>query len=173
MRRFISLLLVVSVLFLSVPLTAKERKGADLIIHKKDGSQVRGELIAVKQSSLLLMERDSGADVTIDIGNIGIITIVKKSKLLEGAGLGLLIGGSIGAGIGALSKRGSLHEDYGRLFVVALIAGLVAVPGLVIGAIAGLTAGIDKTIQFTGKSNSEVQKILDNLRKKARIRNSQ
>ena len=100
------------------------------------------------------------------------ITIEKRSKVLAGAGLGLLIGGSIGAGIGALSESGSLHEDYGRLFVVALVAGLIAVPGLVIGAIAGLIAGTDKTIQFEGKSDSEIQEILEKLRKQARVKNA-
>ena len=68
MKKFVTLFLAFSILMLSVPLTAKERKGADLLIQKKDGAQVRGELIAMKENSLLLMERDSGADVTVDNG---------------------------------------------------------------------------------------------------------
>ncbi len=67
MKKFISLFLVFSILTLSIPLTAKERKGADLIIQKIDGQQVRGEFIAVKENSLLLLDRDTGADVTVDI----------------------------------------------------------------------------------------------------------
>ena len=50
MRKTISLFLMFSVLSLSVPLTAKERKGADLIVQKTGGQQVRGELIAVKEN---------------------------------------------------------------------------------------------------------------------------
>ena len=73
MKRFIALFLVFSVLALSVPLAAKERKGADLIIQRTDGTQVRGELIAVKASSLLLLDRDTGSDVSVDIGDIGVI----------------------------------------------------------------------------------------------------
>ena len=67
MKKFISLFLMFSILTLSIPLTAKERKGADLIIQKIDGQQVRGEFIAVKENSLLLLDRDTGADVTVDI----------------------------------------------------------------------------------------------------------
>ena len=60
MKKSISLFLMFSILSLSVNMFAKERKGADLIIQKVDGQQVRGELIAVKQTSLLLLERESG-----------------------------------------------------------------------------------------------------------------
>jgi hypothetical protein len=76
MKKFISLFLVVSILLLSMPLKAKERKGADLIIQKTDGTQVRSELIAVKENSLLLLERDSGAHVSKVIwrDNIGVVS---------------------------------------------------------------------------------------------------
>jgi hypothetical protein len=39
---------------------AEEKRGATLIIQKKDGQQVKGELIAVKENSLLLKEAESG-----------------------------------------------------------------------------------------------------------------
>jgi hypothetical protein len=45
MRKFTALILVFSVLLLSGNLFAKERKGADLYIQKKDGQYERGELI--------------------------------------------------------------------------------------------------------------------------------
>jgi len=70
MRKFIALFMVFSILSLSGNLIAKERRGAELMVDKKDGQQVRGELIAVKQDSLLLLERESGADVSVDIEEI-------------------------------------------------------------------------------------------------------
>ncbi len=164
MKRFISLFLVVSVLALSIPLTAKERKGADLLIQKTDGTQVRGELIAVKENSLLLLDRDTGADVTVDVGDIRVITIVKKSKALLGAGIGLLIGCGLGVVIGQQS------DEYWMTFAVGVGFG---VPAILIGILVGSLAGKDKTIQFEGKSDSEIQEILEKLRKKARIKNSQ
>ena len=65
-----------SILILSMPLKAKERKGADLIIQRTDGTQVRGELIAVKEKSLLLLERDS-------ISEIGSISLLQSNAILQ------------------------------------------------------------------------------------------
>jgi hypothetical protein len=168
MKRFISLLLVFSVLALSVPITAKEKKGADLIIQRTDGTHVRGELIAVKENSLLLLERESGADLIVDMGEIVLITIMRKSKALLGAGIGALIGGGGGvifAGKGDLSDR--IGWNRGPFFAVC--AGV----GLLIGGIVGAVSGIDKKVKFEGKSDAEIQEILEKLRKKARICNSQ
>lgn len=61
-RKFISLFLVFSILMLSVNLYAKERRGAKLIVIKKDGGQIEGELITVKPNSLQLLEH-YGVDV--------------------------------------------------------------------------------------------------------------
>jgi len=48
MKKFLALFLIFSLIILSVNLYAKERRGAKLLITKKDGQQIRGELIAVK-----------------------------------------------------------------------------------------------------------------------------
>ncbi len=158
MKKFISLFLVFSILALSMPLIAKERKGADLIIQETDGTQVRGELIAVKQTSLLLLERDFGADVTVDVGDIRIIRIVKKGALY-----GLLVG--VGSGVLAGISSEINEEDP---FLVAFL-----VYGILIGIPVALIVGKDKTIQIEGMTDSEIKEILEKLRKKARIRNSQ
>jgi hypothetical protein len=171
MKKSVSLLLVFSILALSVPLTAKERKGADLIVQRADGTYVRGELIAVKQSSLLLMEMDSGADVNADIDDIRVITILKKSKLLQGAVLGLLIGGGGGAG-GAAIFAGEWEDGFNYPAMIG-VGVLGAALGLLIGGYIGAASGKVKTIQIEGMSDSEIQEILEKLRKKARIRNSQ
>ena len=44
---------------------------------------------------------------------------------------------------------------------------------LVIGGTVGTVVGIDKIIHIEGKSDSEIQEILEKLRKKARVRNAQ
>lgn len=173
MRKTISLFLVFSLLTSSIPLTAKEKKGADLIVQKTDGAQVRGELIAVKESSLLLMERDSGVDVSVDIKELGVITIAKKSKLLRGAGLGFLIG----AGTGAIYMAVATNVNDSRFGWMGLSAAVVgsagALLGLLIVVISGTASKTTKTIQIEGKSDSEIQEILERLRKKARIKNAQ
>ena len=184
MKKFVSLFLVFSILALSGNLFAK-KKGADLIIQKTVGYPVKGELIAVKENSLLLLDRDSGADVTVDVGDINVITHVRKSKLFQGAGMGLLFGGGIGAAGGFLTVIFSEYDDFfiqfplfggekeKSIFETAIIFGaIMGGIGALIGGIAGAAAGTDKTIQIEGKSDSEIQEILKKLRKKARIRNS-
>ena len=172
MKKVISLLLMLSILLLSGNMFAQKRKGADLIIQKIDGSQIRGELIAAKNNSLLLMERDSGADVTVDIKDVRVISIGKKSKLLIGAGIGFLAGAIVGGLYGGVAQPLSYESFY--YFVQGLYFGVIGslVCGI-IGGIIGAALGKDETIRFEGKSNSEIQEILEKLRKKARVENYQ
>jgi hypothetical protein len=163
-NKYISLFLIISLLLLHGNLFAKERKGAELIIQKTDRQKVRGELIAVKEKSLLLLERESGVDVTVDIGEIKEINIIKKSRALEG----FLIGGMVGAMVGALSysePEGFTFLHFSQGVHLAFGAILLGLPGLFIGAV----FGTDKEIQIEGKPEAEIQKILKDLRKKARI----
>lgn len=69
MRRCTALFLVFSVLALSGSLFAKEKRGVGLVVQKKDGSQVSGELITVKEDSHLLLN-SKGADVSVNVGDI-------------------------------------------------------------------------------------------------------
>jgi hypothetical protein len=170
-KKFISSFLIFSLVMLSGNLYAKERRGAKLVITKKDGQQIRGELITVKPNSLLLLDAEE-KDVSIDIRDIKVIRIVKKSKVLKGIGLGLLIGGGTGALIGF---SGGVDSD---VFLAststaaekALLGGIAfGALGLLIGGIVGLASKGEKTIQIENMTDSEIQKTLDKLRKKARI----
>jgi len=170
MRKLISLFLVFSIICLYGNLYAKERRGADLVIQKSDGQQIKGELIAVKESSLLLLEHDSGADATCVVGEIKTTTIVKKSKRGKGAlyGFGL---GAIGGGLagGLLVEPEESTRVNNALFGVIFLGAIGALTGLIVGGFLGK----DKTIQIEGKSEAEIKRILDDLRKKARIPNFQ
>jgi len=158
-QKFIALFLVFSLLALSGNLFAKERRGAKLIIAKKDAQKVEGELITVKPNSLLLLNTE-GKDVSIDVADIKVIRIVKKSKVLQGIGLGLLVGGGTGALMGA-------GRDYGGALMGGIFLGAI---GLLVGGTLGFASGIDNTIQIEGMSELEIKEILKKLRKKARIR---
>ncbi|MGB6867658.1 MAG: hypothetical protein WBE11_18395 [Candidatus Aminicenantaceae bacterium] len=143
-----------------------QKPGAKVIIQKIDGLQVRGELIAVKQNSLLLKQSESGADVTVVIRDIVVIKIVKKSKALLGAGIGFLISSSslwILAYSGDTILGSAGFED---AIKYSLIYGI---PGALLGGGVGAKIGTDKTIKFEGKSEAEIKNILENLRKKARV----
>ena len=158
-KKFIALFLAFSLMMLSVNLYAKERRGAKLLITKKDGQQIQGELITVKPNSLLLLDTE-GKDVSVGIADIKVIRVMKKSKgartgFLIGVGLALIVGvGEIGA------------EVHG--FIPSFIDGLIffALPGALIGS----AAGKDKTIHFEGMTDLEIKEAMDYLRKKARIR---
>jgi hypothetical protein len=89
MKKFISIILVFSLLILSGNLYAKGRRGTNLIITKKNGSIVKGELIAVKENSLLLKESKSAMDRTVEVSDIAIIK--KRTKI------GAYVGGFLGA----------------------------------------------------------------------------
>ncbi len=179
MRKFISLFLVFSLVMLSMHLYAKERRGATLIIQRKSDqvketglegtpwetsviTGIKGELITVKPNSLLLLNTE-GKDVSVDIREIKVIKIVKKSKLLLGAGIGLVVFGACGALRGSAS-----HPDDSAYMLWGGILGGGA--GLLVGALIGAVAGTDKTIQIEGMSDLEIREALDKLRKKARIR---
>ncbi|KPK78725.1 MAG: hypothetical protein AMJ89_00540 [candidate division Zixibacteria bacterium SM23_73] len=172
-KKFVSLFLVFSLLALSGNLIAKERRGAKLVIQKKDGQEVSGELIAVKKNSLIMLV--SGADASIDIQDIAVIKIVKKSKLWKGAGLGLLLGGLGGAMFADATtdpeERGDFFNPPPRRVINRksdYITGC-AISLAIIGGIAGLLDGKDKINQIEGKSDLEVKKALEKLRPKARI----
>ena len=172
-KKFISLFLVFSLVTIncaSLRTTGgkKEKHGAKLIITKKNGYQTEGELIAVKPNSLLLLSI-TGRDVSVEIEEIKIIRIEKKSKMLLGVGLGAAIcivgGGLLGIVLPGEPPVGDSGLEFG-LMMGACFSPIAAIVGGTIGGI----VGIDKTIYFEGMSDSEVSEALDKLRKKARIR---
>jgi hypothetical protein len=68
------------------------KKGAFLVIQKRNGEQIIGELIAVKKSGLLL--NISGMDGEVEINDIRQIKIEKKSQAGRGAINGLIVAGA-------------------------------------------------------------------------------
>jgi hypothetical protein len=186
MKKYISLLLVFSILVFSGNLFTKEKRGANIAIYKirideeklkMKGTpwetvipDIKGELIAVKQNSLLLMERESGIDITVNISEIKVIKIKKKSA----AGWGFIFGFAVGGG-GTLVSETSGDFELADSFMGKL--GVVALMGVITGGVVALISEIivpkDETVQFEGKADSEIQEILEKLCKKARIKNAQ
>jgi uncharacterized MnhB-related membrane protein len=174
MKKFTALLLIFSLIMLSGNLYAKKR-GAKLIITKKNGYQTEGELITVKPNSLLLLSI-TGRDVSVDIADIKVIRIVKQSKALTGHEKGSLYGLLLGGGLGAVAVVSAItgsNEDVAlgdAILGTALYVGIAGAVGYFIGGIIGAIVGSDKTIQIEGMTESEIKEALEKLRKKARIR---
>jgi len=158
----------IALLLLSLPavLSARERRGANLVITLKDGQQIEGELISVKTGSLLLLNL-AGKDESIDVAGIREIKVAKKSRALNGAAYGFLAG-AVGGIAFAAALRGA-DED-----ILPIIYPLGAVAGGTAGGLIGLGIGAlvrkYKTIQLEGKSESDRAIALDRLRRYARIR---
>ena len=146
----------------------RKKHGANLVMLKKDGQAIKGELIAVKQNSLLLLDKESGADVSVAINDIKVIKIMKVSKVWEGARIGGFIGAAAGALLFLASKDAEVTlAPFAVLSSQPILGGVI---GVIVGGGIVAAAGTDKTIQIEEMSNFEINAVLEELRKKARIR---
>lgn len=163
---FVLLMLVFSLVALSGNSTAqatlggKVRKGAKLSIQKNDGQLATGELITVKKDSLLLLDSETNEDITVQIANVKVITIVKKSRGFQFGVLAFLAGFTVEAATSGAIKKATDNSQKYWLTGTLCGAGGVAV---------GMLARINKKIQIQGKSDMEIQKTLEKLNKKARV----
>ena len=128
-KKAAALFLVLCLVALSGRLIAGERRGADLLITKKDGREVLSELVAVKQESILVLSV-SGADEAINVSDIRSVEIMKHSRMLEGVVCGILVCGMAGLAIGSANDPpGFMH-------------GVKSAEGAGIGALAGVPVGL-------------------------------
>ena len=167
-KKFIALVLILSLVMLYANLYAKERRGAKLIVTKKDGQQVQGELITVKPNSLLLLDAE-GKDVSVDIEDIKVIRVVKKSQVGKGVLTGTLIGAGLGVLLGGMLGLKFKGDDRDILLAMAFFGAIGVAQGVLVGGIIGAVSKGSKTIQIEGMSDLEISEALDKLRKKARI----
>lgn len=151
-------LVVFSLPTCSSSLIAQEKRGAELVLQKKDGQQIEGELIAVKQHSLLLLV--SGVDASVDIQDVKVIRIVKRSGFVPGLLAGIAAG--------ALCANSWEHANNGWGFSYFIYIPL----GALIGGGIGAAIGTDKSI-IIGTDDVQNKAILEELRHQARIRNAQ
>jgi len=168
----VAVLLAFSFFIFSRDLAARERRGAEIVIQKQAGSKIRGELIAVKPNSLLLLDSISGVDLSVDIGDIVFVKVIKKSRAGKGALFGLLAGTGAGVVSATTIQGGQEGDPWGKfwsdLFRASAIV-LFIVAGTLVGLAVGAVMGIDQTIKFEGKSPQEIKGALAKLRAQARI----
>jgi hypothetical protein len=170
MKKIVVLFLLCCLIATSPNLLAKKKRGVDLIILKKDGQEISGELISIKRNSFLLLKiKDTGRDSTIDLEDIRTITIVKKSAALYGVLSGFLVGSVGGSLIVHYQHRGSNREK-GRDTLIA--GGVFGLLGAVSGAVIGGIRGKDKTILVEGMSSGEKKEFLEKLSSQARVPDS-
>jgi len=159
--KLISSALIISFLVLPAGLSAKERRGASIVVTRLDGSQVSGELIAVKRDSLILLN-NVGRDESIDLAGIKTVRVIKKSR----AGLLSGIGGAAGAAVGATVGAYAFSDDEPSSVRNGLVFGaLGALSGLLVGSV----LGIDWSFTFAGKPATVVNEYWVKLRTYARV----
>jgi hypothetical protein len=163
---------VLTLLMLVLPgaLSARERRGGKLVVVQKDGQTVKGELIAVKSDSLLLLT-PAGMDESVDIAGIREIKVVKKSRVLKGALYGFLVGAVVGSVIYSVATAGLDNEDRADYDPAFMWPTLFGAAGGLVGLVPGALAGLDKTFRLEGMSESALKNVLADLRTKARIPN--
>jgi hypothetical protein len=175
-KTILSIFLFLSLLLTSSEMIANERRGAQLKIFKTDGEYITGELIAVKSSSLLLMDSTSSADVSVSFETVESVEVVRKPRIILGAGLGLAIGAGIGVLTGFLFGSDEPEEsgepgDYKtrsaseKALTIGTLFGLIGAIG---GGITGAYSSGTEVIQFEGRSQEEMDMELEKLRLKAR-----
>jgi outer membrane lipoprotein SlyB len=177
MKKIMTLVIGVSLLFPSGALFAQARKGVQLEITKTDGTKINGELIAVKQDSTLLLESSSGIGASINMSDIKVIKIVKGSNTGTGVLLGLLAGGATGAIIGDRIGNPPGQPKILEFFTEKTTKPLGIILGGALGGLAGglLGGAIGSSIHnyepilIEGKSPEEIKKVLEKLRTQARF----
>jgi len=157
---------MISLMILQGTMNAEE-KGTELVLQKRNGQKVRGELIAVKESSLLLVEQESGADLSVEIKQIKTIVIVKKPRLNYAFFGGLLVGGALGGYLGA-TMYGSGEEA-----LAIMLGALGAVAFATLGGLISGASSSESTLHLLGKTDQEIQDILEKLRNIARVKHVQ
>jgi hypothetical protein len=146
-KEFVAAALVAGVLILPAGLAAKERRGADIIVTKLDGTLVPGELIAVRTDSLLLLSE--GTDLPIGLADIQLVKIVRPSRsgLLAGIGAAL---GFVGCGTATYIMVDEAVWD-SKTKMALIVGALGAGAGAIIGALVGSAAGADSVFTVAGQ----------------------
>jgi hypothetical protein len=165
-------LAVILVLALLAPgLTAKEKRGHDVLVTMKDGKSVSGELLAVKGTDLIIMDGSTAAGITASLADVRSVKVIKNSKFLKGVGWGFIIGAPLGALIGAASGKsnpGWFEVTPAQGAVLGAIS-LGTISALV-GGVFGAAAGADQNIPVSQAGAGGLASIAGQLRPFARDR---
>ena len=156
---------ILAILMLALPgtLSAANWRGIEIIVTTQDGRQFRGELIAVKSDSLVLLDAER-KDLSILVAEIKNIKVRRRSKALQGLLYGFLagaVGGAIWGGIAADDEWGVAGGAFlGGLFI--------APPTSLLGLVAGMGAGLDDETDLAGLPEPELDRIWAKLSRQAR-----
>ena len=138
-----------------------EREGSLMIFALRSGAIVEGELIAVRDSVLLIDPRGRRRDSSRVLNRSEIVDcfLPGESKVGEG----ILVGSLVGAGLGFVVGLGSGDDDKGWIrFTKEQKGSMLALAALPIGALIGAGAGASSSTddQIIDHSDTHLMKIL-------------
>ena len=165
----VAIAMAVSLVMLAAEAVGQVKRGATVLVTTKQGSQVGGELVAVKSTSIVLLE-PSGKDFSLDMAEVHSVLVIRKSKIGQGAILGLLAGVAGGyAGGAAYAEASGMCPGCEAPMARAGLGVLGGVLGLVGGVIVGASAGHDLNIILDDATAPSFAASLQKLRKYARV----
>ena len=156
-------------IYLAAPaemLARKKHHGAELVITKLDGQEIRGELLKVEGTDLLLL-LPSETGEKISINEIMMIKLKKKSIFWPVAGMTYAIS-LIGCGIAAPSTE--LGEDLSFLGGAMVFGNMVGIPlAATCGWIATAANSNYKKFNIEGENPARINQVLEYLKTKTRF----
>ncbi len=165
----IVILLMAFILGIVHPLGAGSKDGAKLKIVTKDGTILLGELLAVKDRSLLVEGGKYDSSAAIELDDIRDLAIRGKSKGLLVSGIGLLGGAAVGALIGSttpVTEWGGSSFD--GVSFTAIGAGVGAAAGAAFGFLVGSLMRQDEPLIVASVYQLEPGELLKKLRAAAK-----
>jgi hypothetical protein len=141
--RLVSSVLVIA-LFTAGPagLSARPKRGAEVIVTKLDGNMAKGELVLVKPDSLLVFR--GGVTLTIPRDRVHSVSIQRRSRTARAA----LTGFAYGAMAGIL--LGLTYHDSGHSSPAVPLGAVAGGLGLIIGVAARRGEKVESVVPLAG-----------------------
>ncbi len=131
-----------------------DNEGAGVTLLLKDRTEIKGELLSVRDSTITICTEHSATEdelakgvypiISIKGQEIQKITVEGESKFWEGAGYGALIGAAVGVGLGIAGGEGGYLKT---IEAKALVGAILLSPlGAITGGIVGAVNSTDEVI---------------------------
>jgi len=165
LRGFLAPILVLALL---VPaLSGKEGRGAQVAVTKSDGTVVRGELLAVRGTDLLIMDKSTPGGISVSLANAKLVRVVKRGKAAIILG-GVALGGAAGAGLGYTIDSGD-NSPLSGIGRAAWAAGGGAI-GVLAGGVFGWIIASDEKFPIVASDPNSLKTTAFRLHRLARDR---
>lgn len=171
-RKWLTILLCLAILLSPsrIAIANDKKTGNNLSISMNNDRIVEGELLAVQDNVLIILNRGVLDTSYVCITEVTHINIEKKNKFLDGAIKGFFIGGMTGVIIGLVSgdnERGFFRVSAPQKAVI--IGTGLSILGAVIGGTGRVISNIGQSVSITSTSPDQLDLVCNNLKKYARF----